>query len=103
MDGSSETAGDNVVISLSKKEGRDAKLACMKEKDGDEKYSHIREAEEEFSRAFDDGDESYYEDTCFMMSPRAASAAARATELNGPREVASKMRYQLTMQGVIFD
>lgn len=103
MDDSSETAGDNVVISLSKKEGRDAKLACMKEKNGDEKYSHIKEAEEEFSRAFDDGDKSYYEETRFVMSPRAASAAARATEIHGPREISKKIRYQVTTQGVIMD
>lgn len=103
MDGSPEAIGEDVVISLSRKEGRKAKLACMKEKDGNEKFAHIREAEEEFSRAFDTDEKDYYENTNFIMSPRAASAASRAIEINESRKLASKVRYQVAMQGVVID
>lgn len=117
MEGSSESVGDNVVISLSRKEGRKAKIACMKEKEGDEHTSHLKEAEKEFSRAFDKKDKSYYEDTRYVMSPRAATSASRAIETHASyrkdkgelnsykayKSIADKIRSQITMQGVVLD
>lgn len=117
MGGSPEAVGDEVVISLSRKEGRKAKLVCMKEKDGEERFVHIKEAEEEFSKAFDPDRKSYYAECGFMMSPRAASAACRAIERQASKRknygeyaeyrelksITSRVRRQIAMQGVVID